>query len=83
MEDISHSAMEEIEYMKWVIRDLTEVIKELDNRNRDLQHKVYDLENKVSQVEKLYGGVKGYNEVIAYVDKYLDYTSVNILEKIE
>ena len=83
MSEESYSAMEEIEYMKWAIRDLAESIKELDKQNRELQHKVYDLENKVDQVEKLYGGVKGYNEVIAYVNKYLDYTSINILDKIE
>lgn len=83
MEEAQYDVIEEIEYMKWAIRDLAEIIKELDNRNRELEHKVYDLESKVSQVEKLYGGIKGYNEVIAYVNKYLDYTSVNILEKIE
>lgn len=83
MEDMPHSVMEELDYIKWVIQDLTEVIKELDNRNRDLERQVYILENKVNYVEKLYGGIKGYNEVIAYVDKYLDYTSVNLLDKIE
>ena len=78
-----YNIMEEIEDVKFTIRDFIEIIKELDARNRYLEEQVFNLEEKVNKLEKLYGGIKGYNEVIAYIDKYLDYTSINILDKIE
>ena len=78
-----YNIMEEIEDVKFTIRDFIEIIKELDACNRYLEEQVFNLEEKVNKLEKLYGGVKGYNEVVAYIDKYLDYTSINILDKIE
>lgn len=83
MSEESYDIMEEIEYVKFTIRDFIEIIKELETRNRYLEEQVSNLEDKVNNLEKLYGGVKGYNEVVAYIDKYLDYTSINILDKIE
>ena len=83
MDKESYNIIGEIEDIKFTIRDFIEVIKELDSRNRYLEKQVFDLEEKVNNLEKLYGGVKGYNEVVAYVNKYLDYTSINILDKIE
>ena len=78
-----YNIIEEIEDVKFTIRDFIEIIKELDARNRYLEEQVFNLEEKVNKLEKLYGGIKGYNEVVAYIDKYLDYTSINILDKIE
>lgn len=78
-----YNIMEEIEDVKFTIRDFIEIIKELDARNRYLEEQVFNLEEKINKLEKLYGGIKGYNEVIAYIDKYLDYTSINVLDKIE
>lgn len=78
-----YNIMEEIEDVKFTIRDFIEIIKELDARNRYLEEQVFNLEEKINKLEKLYGGIKGYNEVVAYIDKYLDYTSINILDKIE
>ena len=78
-----YNIIEEIEDVKFTIRDFIEIIKELDARNRYLEEQVFNLEEKINKLEKLYGGIKGYNEVVAYIDKYLDYTSINILDKIE
>ena len=83
MSEEKYNIVEEIEYMKFTIQDFIEIIKELESSNRYLEEQVYNLENKVNNLEKLYGGVKGYNEVVAYVNKYLDYTSINMLDKIE
>ena len=83
MDKESYNIIEEIEDVKFTIRDFIEIIKELDARNRYLEEQVFNLEEKVNKLEKLYGGIKGYNEVVAYIDKYLDYTSINILDKIE
>ena len=83
MDKESYNIIEEIEDMKFTIRDFIEIIKEIDARNRYLEEQVFNLEEKVNNLEKLYGGVTGYNEVVAYIDKYLDYTSANILDKIE
>ena len=83
MDKESYNIIEEIEDVKFTIRDFIEIIKELDAHNRYLEEQVFNLEEKVNKLEKLYGGVKGYNEVVAYIDKYLDYTSINILDKIE
>ena len=78
-----YNIIEEIEDVKFTIRDFIEIIKELDARNRYLEEQVFNLEEKINKLEKLYCGIKGYNEVVAYIDKYLDYTSINILDKIE
>ena len=83
MSEEEYNIMDEIEDVKFTIRDFIEIIKELDARNRYLEEQVFNLEEKVNKLEKLYGGIKGYNEVVAYIDKYLDYTSINILDKIE